>query len=77
MFFRSFYTCLVQTMQHILYVCGQDCFECVQVFVARVSMHSYLGVLSQMAGMHSHSLLSTLHLESVFFFTQLNALCIP
>lgn len=33
-------------MQHILYVCGQGWPECVQVFVACTSMHSYLCALS-------------------------------
>ena len=49
MFFRSSYSRLVPTMQHILYVCGQDCLYCVQVFVACVSMHSFLCAWSQMA----------------------------
>lgn len=53
-------------MQHILYFCGQDCIECVQVVAACVSMHSYSCVLSQLAGVHSHSLVSPLHTYSLF-----------
>lgn len=67
------YSCLVQTMQHILYVCGQDCLQCVQVFVACGAMHSYLCVLSQMADMQSLAVISHAYRISGVFFIEIHS----